>query len=1427
LKTILKTAVALAAMAGGAASCRAQAPEVPGAWQTRDADAHSLLVTSSFADNNAGWAAGLNAICHTGNGGADWQLQWTSPQAYWINSIAALSPKLAMATGFPYGRQGAGIVLRTEDGGATWNPVKVGGDGATFGSLVFRSNHLAGYLWSSADGILRTADGGLTWTHVSTPEQPYRSFIAARGVISLPDDHDVFIGADKDVLFHSADDGATWEQLALPPDAKDPNLQFFWVRFASAEQGFAEPLGGDAWETGDGGHTWKISGVPGLPFFQDAKHWWSVDGGGVHESDDGGATWGPKVDLTGPKLNLAALTATATRLYAVGGDEGTGVSFLADRLLPGVTEAPKVEAHPPIALHFHLKQAGYVTLVIDDAQGKRVRNLLGETYFPAGDNTAWWEGLDDLGRDTDAASHAVFHIPGQLVSPGTYRVRGLVRPAIGLHYQTQLYNHGDPGWATADKSSEWLANHTSPSTVLWLPAGEAPARAGQPTSSGPQILVASQVTEGGSGLAWLDAAGHKLHGQMWVGGTWTGATELARDAGAKAVPDIYAYAGVAWDDELRLSALRREAGNAPPDARLGSGEDKLVLAANWKFPSKDVAGLSGLAVRDGVLVAALPKLDGGQLLLIDVAGQKVLGQNPLADPRGLAFDAQGDLLALSGKTLVRFAAPITGVPLAAQQTVVSQGLEDPQHVAVDSAGNLYISDWGNSHQVKVFDATGKPLRTVGDAGAPMPGPYNPRHMNHPNGISIGADGRLWVAENDFAPKRVSIWGQDGELIDAFYGPPQYGGGGQLDPTDKNVWYYGGDQSGMAFTIDWKTGASRLADVYHRDDYNPANLPQGWFVNMPPETPLYVGGRKYMTSAYNTGPTNGSSINVIWRMEKGVAIPCAALGRANDWPLLQTDAFSAHWPAGTNWKRDNVFFLWSDTNGDGVAEPDEVSFQAAGSGSGGITVMRDLSFVAARVGQPTTGGAAEDVRTIRYTPSGFTAAGVPQYSLAAGKTQVDGAQPNTTTGGDQVLVTGDGWTVCTTAPKPFAPQGFGGVRNGVPMWSYPSLWPGLHASHNAAMPRFPGEVIGSTRLLGDTIHPRGGDAGDIWAINGNKGNVYLFTTDGLFVATLFKDSRTNSWDLPHGVPEMPLDNVSLGEENFWPMITQTADGAVYLTCLNACLVRVDGLDGITRLPDTPLQVTPTLLASAKSAFLTMEAERQQENAVGPLLVSTRTAAPTLSPSFADWTDAHWVTIDTRTVQQGDWGHQEFKTRAAVTESGDKLYAAFDTGDPGLLHNAGDSPLNLFKSGGALDLMLDAAPGSERLLVTQVGGKTAAILYRPHVPGTTTPPLKFTSNLGLNTTVTIDRADDVSDQVQLTADGQGGYLVSAPLALLNLTGAGQKPIRGDIGLLRGNGFQTLQRSYWSNKSAGLVSDLASEAELTPQVWGEWEFPGVGVN
>jgi hypothetical protein len=137
---------------------------------------------------------------------------------------------------------------------------------------------------------------------------------------------------------------------------------------------------------------------------------------------------------------------------------------------PGSLRA-QTQPHPPIAVRFHLDQPAFVTLVIEDEHGVRVRNLVSETRFPAGENVLWWDGLDDLGRDPDSAAHGVYRIPGKLVAAGTYTVRGLYRQAIDPKYEFAVYNPGQPPWATTDTSSEWLTNHTPPSSVCFAGAG--------------------------------------------------------------------------------------------------------------------------------------------------------------------------------------------------------------------------------------------------------------------------------------------------------------------------------------------------------------------------------------------------------------------------------------------------------------------------------------------------------------------------------------------------------------------------------------------------------------------------------------------------------------------------------------------------------------------------------------------------------------------------------------------------------------------------------------------------------------------------------------------------------------------------------------------------------------------------------------------
>jgi len=87
-----------------------------------------------------------------------------------------------------------------------------------------------------------------------------------------------------------------------------------------------------------------------------------------------------------------------------------------------------------------------------------------------------------------------------------------------------------------------------------------------------------------------------------------------------------------------------------------------------------------------------------------------------------------------------------------------------------------------------------------------------------------------------------------------------------------------------------------------------------------------------------------------------------------------------------------------------------------------------------------------------------------------------------------------------------------------------------------------------------------------------GDAYLFTADGLFVAQLFQDSRTGKpWTMPMAERGTLLNDLTLHDENFFPTISQTSDGQVYL-CNGSrmSLVRIDGLDSIRRLPTTEFE-----------------------------------------------------------------------------------------------------------------------------------------------------------------------------------------------------------------------------------------------------------------
>jgi photosystem II stability/assembly factor-like uncharacterized protein len=310
---------------------------LPGGWSIRKCPAKRLLTSGAFANEQIGWLAGIECIVKTSNGGESYQRQWPvakDEKRYWFNSVVALSDKVVMATGFPYGWKGDGAILRSEDGGQTWSKVAVGGAPTDYSGIVFLDNKSTGFLITGRQQLWRSQNGGTDWKRCNLPGGPRVNLVAKRtiAVASPTVLYAVEAAHAGQYLLKSTDAGDTWQRVSIPKGLVKPRAPIFTDLATAGPDHIWASFYYEIWvESLDGGKTWRKSTAPGAVFMRDDKRGYAITDYTIAETADGGQTWSEPQTLSAGGSKMRYIVFTPKKDIVIGGNEGTGTYFIVDR----------------------------------------------------------------------------------------------------------------------------------------------------------------------------------------------------------------------------------------------------------------------------------------------------------------------------------------------------------------------------------------------------------------------------------------------------------------------------------------------------------------------------------------------------------------------------------------------------------------------------------------------------------------------------------------------------------------------------------------------------------------------------------------------------------------------------------------------------------------------------------------------------------------------------------------------------------------------------------------------------------------------------------------------------------------------------------------------------------------------------------------
>jgi len=1001
----------------------------------------------------------------------------------------------------------------------------------------------------------------------------------------------------------------------------------------------------------------------------------------------------------------------------------------------GLIQTKELPGFVPVT--FTMPRDGYISLNIKDSTGHVVRQLVNGEFYTAGPHTVKWDGLT-----TPNAGD-----PGQQVPAGNYTWNAIWNTGIGLKLRGFACNGGTVPWDDGP-STNWGGDEGPPRAVA---AGDN------------QVYVGWLCAEAARGLLAMDQNGNVKWGNKRGG--IGGVKSLAAGNGA-----VYVLGGTAGPD-LEGAAIYKLAASDGHYLSWGDSLDAdLHLTGLWPAGQAPADHADAIAVSGNNLYLSLTAT--GHIVTIAADSGKLINVFDVAAPGSLAASADHLYAITGGNGVTQFNLDGTN-----RQPLIT-GLTNPTAISVQG-DKLFVGVGDPDNQIKEYDLTGKPLGSIGrPGGRQLLGAWQPDGLRFVNAIAATPDGKVWAAEMDSSPRRVSAWNiADGSLYKEYFGATDYGAlGGAIDPLDPNVMV----GQGCEWKLDPATGHASCVAIITREGMSNARFGMG------------NNGRLYLAVAPQwTHQLNDTSI--FERVGEGQY-------------KLRSEFF--YTGADATHREATSTRFWADVNGDGIEQPEE-----------DVTVPGNLRFSGWYMA--FTPDMTLYVQDKFFKVTGFTPAGAPIYDVAH-PGQLPGFQAGAGMGATSGLGTIGNTTMLYNGKYATDRSWFTAydIDSGQLKWTYPNNYVGVHGSHNATPPEV-GMIRGAYDICGTATLPA--PIGKIWVIPTNVGEWHILTEDGFYLTRLFQgDPLKQHWP-DSATPGAIMDNVppGLGGEDFGGSIAQGTDGKLYIQAGKTGFwnLEVTGLDTVKALAPGSLTLGPADLVQSANFR-----ETELQTVVGVRSYTIHQATPTFQGNIArDFKSAQLINY-----QKGD----DSAVKTVATWDDQNLYLGYDVTDNTPWENNATAPEQMYISGDTVDFQLAtdpnandkrtlAAAGDLRLSIGNFQGTPTAVLYRK-ISDVKKPKI-FSS--GVVHQYPMDFVDTLPDAKIVVTKKEYGYVVEAaiPLADLNLKPSNGLTLKGDFGVTFSgeDGGRTRLRSYWNNQHTGIVDDAVFELQMEPQYWASIAF------